>query len=52
MWFSTGWKERSPDESIFSGASENENVCGFPLRWDGWKYLTRVKQLFTGSSIR
>ncbi|NET17682.1 MAG: hypothetical protein F6K08_35085 [Okeania sp. SIO1H6] len=29
---------------FFSGASENENVCGFPVKRNGWKDLTRERQ--------
>ncbi|NET17681.1 MAG: hypothetical protein F6K08_35080 [Okeania sp. SIO1H6] len=29
---------------FFLGASENENVCGFPVKRNGWKDLRREKQ--------
>ncbi|NES03877.1 MAG: hypothetical protein F6K22_14120 [Okeania sp. SIO2F4] len=35
---------------IFSRALENESVGDFSWRRDGWKYLMREKQLFTGAS--
>jgi len=35
----------------FSGASENENFCDFPLRRYRWKDLMREKQLFMGSPV-
>ncbi|MGD1714274.1 hypothetical protein [Dapis sp. BLCC M172] len=35
---------------FFSGASQNENVCGFLLRRDGWKNLIREKQAFMGAA--
>ncbi|NEQ34915.1 MAG: hypothetical protein F6K40_00755 [Okeania sp. SIO3I5] len=35
---------------IFSGASENDNICSFPLHRDGWKDLMREEQVFFGAS--
>ncbi|NEQ36413.1 MAG: hypothetical protein F6K40_09060 [Okeania sp. SIO3I5] len=35
---------------FFSGASENENFCGFGLKSDGWKDLMSGKQAFVGAS--
>ena len=31
---------------IFLGVSENENICGFPLRSDRWKNLMRQKPAY------
>ncbi len=56
--FLSGCKGKSFGAPIFfSGASQDENFCDFPLRSDGWKDLMMGKtsiykeSLFIGASI-